>query len=85
MTKLIFYTKPDCPLCEKAFVVVKKTKKRTDFQLEIRDITQDKVLFEKYCFDIPIIELNGVIRFRGRVTEEELGAALLNNLRRPDL
>jgi glutaredoxin len=84
MNKLIFYTKPDCPLCEKALVVVKTIKKRIDFQLEVKDITQDKALFEKYCFDIPIIELNSVTRFRGRVTEEELGAALLN-LRRPDL
>ena len=83
MRKLIFYTKPDCPLCEKALAVVERVKKRINFQLEIRDITQEILLFEKYCFDIPVIELDGIVRFRGRVTEEELGAALLN-LRRPD-
>ena len=74
--KLIFYTKPDCPLCEKALRVIISVQKQIDFELEITDITQNESLFERFCFDIPVGLLDGATLFRGRVSEDELWAAL---------
>ncbi len=84
MKRLVFYTKPDCPLCEKAFVIIKKTQSQINFEIDIKNITLDQNLFDRYCFDIPVIEIDGVMRFKGRVSEEELKAAL-REARRPHL
>lgn len=74
------YSKSDCPLCDKAEELVRKLQGEFAFALEVIDITADEVLFERYCFDIPVILIDGTQRFRGRVTEEELRDALQEDL-----
>ena len=76
MNRITLYSKPDCPLCEKAERLLRKLQREFTYEIEIVDITNEKALFDRYCFDIPVILLLGVERFRGRVSEEELRAAL---------
>ncbi len=76
MNKITLYSKPNCPLCDKAERVLRKLQRRFHYEIEVIDITQDEVLFERYCFDIPVIVFDGVERFRGRIGEEEFLVAL---------
>jgi len=76
MNKITVYSKPDCPLCDKAEAVLRKLQRRFHYEIEVVDITQDEALFERYGFDIPVVLLNGVERFRGGLREEELRAVL---------
>ena len=76
MNKITLYSKPDCPLCDKAEQLLNKLQSKFHYEIEVVDITQDEVLFQLYCFDIPVIMLNGVERFRGHWCTEELQAAL---------
>jgi glutaredoxin len=76
MNKITLYSKPDCPLCDKAENVLRKLQRRFRYEIEVVDITQDEALLERYCFEIPVVVLDGVECFRGRVNEGELRAAL---------
>jgi hypothetical protein len=66
------YSKPDCSLCELALVTVLSVQRRVPFELLERDVRQDATLAEKWRYDIPVICIDGVVAFRGRVTEEAL-------------
>lgn len=74
--KITLYSKPDCPLCDKAERLLRQLQRRFHYEMEVIDITQDEALFERYCFDIPVVVFDGVERFRGRMGEEELLVAL---------
>ena len=46
------------------------------FELEVRDIASDPAWFAAYCHDIPVVTIDGVEKFRHRLTADELRAAL---------
>ena len=59
---LDFYTKSDCPLCDKALAVMERVFARLDdipIELRFRDITTNPDWFEEYQWDIPVLELEG--------------------------
>lgn len=59
MTKIIFYTKEICSLCEEAYALLIMFKQDYAFEIEERDIyTNDKWL-EEYQLRIPVVEVNG--------------------------
>ena len=59
MTKVIFYTKEICSLCEEAYALLNMFKQDYAFEIEERDIyTNDKWL-EEYQLRIPVVEING--------------------------
>ena len=76
MRRVILYTKPYCSLCHKAEETILGLQDRLGFLWEKIDITQDPTIFEKYQYDIPVILIDGIERFRHRVTREELERAL---------
>lgn len=76
MNKITLYSKTDCPLCDKAEKLLRKLQREFRYEMEVIDITQDEAVFERYCLEIPVIALDGVERFRGRLSEEELQAVL---------
>ena len=58
--QLQFYTKPDCPLCDKAKVVLQSIEAKASFiAIEEIDITKNLGLFTKYKHLIPVLELDG--------------------------
>ncbi len=80
MATITLYTKAGCHLCERAERVILNVQAELSFQLERRDISQDDALWECYRFDIPVIAIDGEERFRHRVSEPELRAALSPSL-----
>lgn len=57
--RLRFYTKPDCPLCDEAKVVLQRIAAKTSFiAIEEIDITKNLGLFTKYKHLIPVLELD---------------------------
>ena len=74
MNRITLYSKPECPLCEKAERLLRKLQRELTYEIEVVDITKEAALFECYCFDIPVILLDGVERFCGRISAEELRA-----------
>ncbi|HLL54740.1 MAG TPA: glutaredoxin family protein [Myxococcaceae bacterium] len=65
--KVRLYTKPACPLCDKAKAVLATVRERIPFDLEEVDIRSDPELFERYKFDIPVIHIEGQKAFKHRV------------------
>jgi glutaredoxin len=65
------YSKANCHLCDEAKEIIKKVKKDTAFTLIEIDITKDSQIFEKYKYDIPVININGIIAFKYKVDEKE--------------
>ena len=63
--KTILYTKEGCHLCHEAEDVLR----RYGLVPELVDIESDPILEEKYRLEIPVVSIDGVVRFRGRVNE----------------
>lgn len=59
MTKVIFYTKEVCPLCEEANALLDMFKHDYAFEIEERDIYTNDEWLEHYQLRIPVIEING--------------------------
>lgn len=72
MKQVIFYTKPDCPLCDKARAILDSINDIMPFDWDSLDISENPVLFDQYCFDIPVLEIDGQIIFRGHVDRKIL-------------
>lgn len=79
MTKLTFFTKDECPLCDAAKFVIDRVSHQFVFELEVIDITQpdNAGWFERYKNDIPVLHIDDEERFKHRVDEGKLRAALL--------
>jgi 4a-hydroxytetrahydrobiopterin dehydratase len=69
MTKVTLYTRPDCPLCDKARDAM--TASGVPIELTEVDIDQDAVLRARYTDDVPVIFIDGREAFRHRVTPQE--------------
>ena len=72
------YSKPDCSLCEKAKRIVQQVQTRIPFELTEVNIEEDRGMFERFQYDIPVIFIDGQKAFKHRVEEKELE----NRLRR---
>lgn len=70
--KIKFYTKENCPLCDKGMLVLMKINKDMPFTIESIDIYKDEVLLEKYQIMIPVVEVDGVEVDYGILSEEKI-------------
>ena len=70
-SRVVLYTAPGCHLCGPALEVVRSVC-GSDFELV--DITTDTALEKRYRERIPVVEVDGVERFRYHVDEDELRA-----------
>lgn len=57
--KMKLYTRKQCPLCDKAKMVLIDLQAVYSFTLEEVDIAEDDFLTEQYGLMIPVVELNG--------------------------
>ena len=73
MPRVVVYTAPGCHLCAPAVDAVRRVC-GSDF--EVVDISVDTELERRYRTRIPLVEVDGVERFRYEVDEEDLRAAL---------
>lgn len=66
--KVIIYTKEECHLCHQAKDVLYSYRKWLP-EIEEVDITTNPEFMEKFSEQIPVVEIDGTIRFRGQVNE----------------
>jgi glutaredoxin len=64
---VIVYSRPGCHLCDEAKAVIEKSGISDRFTLEEINIESDPDLLRKYQYDIPVIMIDGVERFRHRL------------------
>jgi glutaredoxin len=66
--RLLFYTRDGCHLCEEAWEIVTTAQGRYGFTLERVDVDTDPALAAAYGECVPVVVIDGKVRFRGRVT-----------------
>jgi glutaredoxin len=59
----ILYTRQGCHLCELAA----QTLQQADYHVQYLDIDENPELRQKFDHQIPVVEIDGRIRFRGRI------------------
>jgi glutaredoxin len=61
------YTRAQCCCCHKALDLLKDYQRRYGYQLTEVDIDADPELVAKFDTEVPVVTLNGKVRFRGVV------------------
>jgi glutaredoxin len=69
------YTRAQCCCCHKAIDVLNEAQKRFGFRIDLVDIDSDPELVAQYDTEVPVVLVDGKVRFRGVVNP-----ALLNRL-----
>jgi len=65
MAEVVLYTRQGCHLCDEALAVLV----RHGLAPRLVDIDADPELHERYNECVPVVEIDGRERFRGRVNE----------------
>lgn len=73
--EVTLYTRQGCHLCDDARAVLEAAGRRHPLALRVVDVDTDPELAARYGLEIPVVEVDGKLRFRGRVN-----AALLERL-----
>jgi len=64
---ITLYTRAHCSCCEKAKAVLEPRRLRHGFAVEEVDIDGDPGLVEAYGTSVPVVAIDGKVRFRGKV------------------
>jgi hypothetical protein len=75
--EVVMYTRQGCHLCEEAWLKLVAAQQRFDFILRKVDVDTDPELTAAYGLEVPVVTLDGQVRFRGQVND-----VLLNRLLR---
>jgi hypothetical protein len=81
------YTRRGCHLCQDAHQFLLAQQKRWRYQLELVDIDADVELRRAYDQCVPVVEVAGKVRFRGRINPvlwRRLLTALANRKRKDE-
>jgi glutaredoxin len=65
--RVMLYTRAGCHLCDDAWAVLEEARHRYGFALEARDVDAAPDLAAAYGLSVPVVTVNGKVRFRGRV------------------
>ena len=65
--RIVFYTRKRCHLCEEAYAQLLDRQDRYHFHLEALDVDADAELAAKYGDSVPVVVVNGRVRFRGKI------------------
>jgi glutaredoxin len=71
------YTRADCGCCHKALDLLKRYQRRHRFAIEEVDIDADPELKARYNTTVPVVAVNGKVRFRGIINPVLLDRLLL--------
>ena len=63
------YTRPGCHLCEEAWEMLKRYEPLYGFQLDSQDVDSDPAIAALHGDWVPVVEVDGKVRFRGRISE----------------
>jgi len=70
--QIIFYTKPNCPLCEEAGELLEEMRCHFDFSVLKIDITKEMDTYEKFKHRIPVLRLGDRWDLSGKIRGKEL-------------
>jgi glutaredoxin len=71
-----FYTRKGCHLCEAAWETLRAEQRRSQFKLTPIDVDTDPALAERYGDQVPVVVLEGKVRFRGGINRVLLARLL---------
>ncbi len=74
--EVVMYTREACHLCDDAWAVLEAERARSGFRLSRVDVDSDPALAAQYGLEVPVVMVDGVVRFRGRVNAVLLRRAL---------
>lgn len=74
--RAILYGKPGCCLCDDAKVILERLRARGMLEYEVRDITRDPAVYDRYRYVIPVVELPGGETLVSKISEYRLRQAL---------
>lgn len=74
-TRVTFYTKAGCHLCEEARDMLDDIAAQSEYELTEIDIRSNPDIFEQYRFRIPVIIINDNTLLEGRIVYRELAQA----------
>jgi glutaredoxin len=81
--RFTIYTRAQCCCCHKALDLLKEYQARSGFAIEVVDIDADPDLVSKYDVEVPVVAVNGKVRFRGIVNPALLDRLLMAESRHP--
>jgi glutaredoxin len=64
---IVMYTRQGCHLCEQAWEQLEQARRRHGFALRQIDIDGDPQLAQAYGECVPVVTIDGKVRFRGAV------------------
>ena len=67
--RVVMYTRDGCCLCDESWEVLKRFQARHGFVLEAKTVDASAELVQKYSDCVPVVTINGQVRFRGGVNE----------------
>jgi hypothetical protein len=79
LTKVTFYTKPDCCLCDDALGVIERVRTDFGFRLEKVDVSASVDLLARYGKRIPVVAVDEVEQFEFHVDEGRLRSILVES------
>jgi glutaredoxin len=62
---VVMYTRQGCHLCEQAWQQLEQAQQRYHFALSQVDVDEDVQLAREYGECVPVVVVNGRVRFRG--------------------
>ncbi|WP_437229958.1 glutaredoxin family protein [Planctomicrobium sp. SH661] len=65
---VIVYSRPDCPLCEDAMETLAEYRQWVPVPSEV-NIDEDPELLERFDETVPVVEIDGRVRFRGSIND----------------
>ena len=65
--ELVLYTRQGCHLCEQAWRQLRQAQRRYGFTLTTVNVDTDAELEDRYGLQVPVVTVNGRVRFRGGV------------------
>lgn len=66
---VVLYTRQGCQLCDTAWMQLQTAQARWGFTVATVDVDSDPELVIKYGDCVPVVTIDGVVRFRGRVND----------------
>jgi hypothetical protein len=66
---VVQYTRRGCHLCDQAWMLLERYQRRYGFRLDAVDVDSNPDLAALHGDWVPVVTVNGKVRFRGRVNE----------------
>ena len=69
-------SRQECHLCKVLLKMSRRIQEEVPFQLTMRTIDHDHMLLDRYGERVPVVLIDDIERFSGRVSERELRRAI---------